>query len=135
MITIDETAFKYDEIESHFKDYILENGEYLKENDTYFLDDLHHHAFNEDYYIIGNYQAKKWLEDSVFDVFEVIRQYESDNFGEVNTNLSSPESVVNMYAYIIGEYIVYKWREEYELVEAISKFVNLFINNQNLKVA
>ena len=135
MITIDETAFKYDEIESHFKDYILENGEYLKENDTYFLDDLHHHAFNEDYYIIGNYQAKKWLEDSVFDVFEVIRQYESDNFGEVNTNLSSPESVVNMYTYIIGEYIVYKWREQYELVEAISRFVNLFINNQNLKVA
>ena len=128
--------YKKNEIQEYFDTYIKENKEWFEQNEPEtWKDDLHHHAFNEDYYIIGNYQAKKWLEDSVFDVFEVIRQYESDNFGEVNTNLSSPESVVNMYTYIIGAYIVYKWREEYELVEAISKFVNLFINNQNLKVA
>lgn len=135
MITIDETAFKYDEIESHFEDYILENGEYLKENDTYFLDEIHHYAFNEDYYIIGTYKAKKWCDDSVFDIIEVIRQYESDNFGEVSTDFSIPEKVVNMYAYIIGEYIVNKWREQYELVQAISKFLTIFTNNENLKVA
>ena len=134
-MNIDETAFKYDEIKSHFEDYI----EYIKDDDIvnteYFLEDLHHYAFNEDYYIIGNYEAKKWCEDSVFDIIECIREYESDNFGEVSTDFSSPEKVVNMYTYIIGEHIVYKWREQYELIQAISKFLTLFTNNENLKVA
>jgi len=30
-------------------------------------------------------------------------QYETDNFGEVNTDLSDPEKVVNMLVYILGE--------------------------------
>ena len=35
-----------------------------------------------------------------------LKEYENDNFGEVNTDFSDPEKVVNMYVYIIGEYIV-----------------------------
>ena len=98
--------YKYDEIKSHFEDFLNNNLDYLKENETDYLDDLHHMAFNEDYYIIGTYQAKQWLGDQVFNVIDIIKQYEQDNFGEVNTDLSSPEHVVNMYAYIIGEYVV-----------------------------
>tara|TARA_R110002012_G_scaffold172921_1_gene337730 strand:+ start:51 stop:398 length:348 start_codon:yes stop_codon:yes gene_type:complete len=98
--------YKYDEIKSHFEDFLNDNLDYLKENETNYLDDLHHMAFNEDYYIIGTYQAKQWLGDQVFNVIDIIKQYEQDNFGEVNTDLSSPEHVVNMYAYIIGEYVV-----------------------------
>lgn len=136
-MNIDETAFKYDEIESHFEDYILNNGEYLKDNEDNFLEDLHHDAFNSDYYIIGRYQAKKWCEDSVFDIIECIRQYESDNFGEVKTDFSDPEKVVNMYTYIVGEHIVYKWREQFEFVQSISKFLNFihFNCSVDLRVA
>jgi len=39
-------------------------------------------------------------------VVEVIKEYEQSNFGEVFTDFSEPEKVVNMYVYIIGEEIV-----------------------------
>ena len=68
--------------------------------------ELHNEVFNTDYYIIGTYDAKKWLSDEVFNIINIIKEYENDNFGEVNTDFSDPEKVVNMYVYIIGEYIV-----------------------------
>lgn len=95
--------YKYDEIKEYFDDYIKEqDNNWIDDN----LDDLHYHAFNTDYYIIGNYQATKWLGDEVFNIINFIKDYEMDNFGEVHTDFSSPESVVNMYVYIIGEDIV-----------------------------
>jgi hypothetical protein len=70
--------------------------------------DLHHELFNTDYFIIGTYDAKKWLEDNpgVFEAIEEIREYEQSNFGQVSTDFSNPEKVVNMYAYIKGEEIL-----------------------------
>lgn len=66
--------------------------------------DLQHHAFNEDYYIVGRYVAKKALEEyGVFEAIEEIERYERDNFGEVSTSLSDPEKVANMLWYIIGD--------------------------------
>jgi hypothetical protein len=59
-----------------------------------------------DYYIIGSYKATQWLGEEVFNVINIIKDYEMDNFGEVYTDFSSPEKVVNMYAYIIGEQVV-----------------------------
>ena len=105
--------YKKEEIKEYFDDYVKQNEEWLKES-KYWKEDLHHHAFNEDYYIIGTYQAKQWLGDMAFDVIEHIREYEEFNFGEVNTDFSSPEKVVNMYAYIIGEEIVHEYLEELE---------------------
>ena len=116
---INTLSFKYDEIESHFMHFIKEDGEYLFKNELYFTDELHHNAFNQDYYIIGTYQAKKWCEDEVFNIIEIIKDYESFNFGEVNTDFSSPERVVNMYTYIIGEYIVNNWLEKFEFVKTV----------------
>ena len=105
--------YKREEIKQHFEDYIEDQFEYIKE-DKYWKDDLHHNAFNMDYYIIGTYQAKQWLGDMAFDVIEYIKEYENDNFGEVSTDFSDPERVVNMYAYIIGEQVVWEWLENYE---------------------
>jgi hypothetical protein len=70
--------------------------------------DLHHELFNTDYFIIGTHQAKQWLEKNpgVFEAIEEIKTYEQDNFGEVTTDLSDPEKVVNMYAYIKGEEVL-----------------------------
>ena len=107
--------YKKEEIKSYFDYFIKENKEYLEEAE-YWKDDLHHHAFNEDYYIIGTYQAKEWLGDMVFDVIEHIREYEQFQFGEVNTDFSSPEKVVNMYVYIIGEEIVSDYLNQLEEV-------------------
>tara|TARA_R100000231_G_C5302025_1_gene157838 strand:- start:514 stop:843 length:330 start_codon:yes stop_codon:yes gene_type:complete len=97
--------YKYDEIKSHFEDYLDENLEHLKD-DKYWKEDLHHNVFNTDYYIIGRHQAKQWLGDEVFECINIIKDYEQDNFGEVTTDFTEPEHVVNMYAYIIGEEIV-----------------------------
>ena len=108
--------YKKEEIKKYFDDYIKENEDWLKES-KYWKDDLHHHAFNDDYYIIRTYKAKQWLGDMVFEVIEHIREYEDFNFGEVNTDFSSPEAVVNTYTYIIGEEIVQDYLEELEKEE------------------
>jgi PAS domain-containing protein len=68
--------------------------------------DLHHEIFNTDYYIIGRYQAKQWMGADAFDCIYDIQEYENNNFGQVTTDLSEPERVVNMYVYIIGEEIL-----------------------------
>ena len=74
--------------------------------DTYAIDsyeDLHHYAFNEDYYIIGTHVAKNALDQyGVFDAIEKVQTYEQNNFGEVLTDLGNPEAVANMLWYIIG---------------------------------
>jgi hypothetical protein len=64
--------------------------------------DLHHEIFNTDYYIIGRYQAKEWLDADAFDCIYDIQEYENCNFGQVTTDLSDPEKVVNMYVYVVG---------------------------------
>lgn len=70
-------------------------------------EDLHNEIFNTDYFIIGRYQAEQFLKKvGVFKAIEVIKEYEEDNFGEVNTDLTEPEHVCNMYVYIIGEKIL-----------------------------
>ena len=70
--------------------------------------DLHNEVFNTDYFIIGHYQAEEWLKANygIFAAIEEIKEYEQDNFGEVNTDLSNAESVVNMLVYILGEEIL-----------------------------
>jgi len=104
--------YKYDEIKSHFEDFINDenNKDFIKNN----LDDLHHEIFNTDYYIIGRYEAKKWLGDEVFNIIETIKEYEEFNFGQVSTDFSEPEKVVNMYVYIVGEEIVADYRNQLE---------------------
>ena len=105
------TYYKYKEIKQHFYDFIEnQDQEWIISN----KEDLHHHCYNTDYYIIGTYQAKQWLNDHTFEVIDIIKEYEKDNFGEVNTDFSSPESVVNMYAYIVGEEVVNEYLNSVE---------------------
>ena len=96
------TEYKREEIKEYFDDFINDqDSQWIEDN----KDDLHYHAFNNDYYIIGTYKAKQWLADMVFDVIEIIKEYEQSNFGEVYTDFSDPEKVVNMYTYIVGEIV------------------------------
>ena len=103
---MNQEYYKKEEIKEHFNDFIKEQPEdWIEEN----IDDIHHYAFNEDYYIIGYYQARVWCGDEVFNIIETIREYEESNFGEVTTDFSDAEKVVNMYTYIVGEEVVHDW--------------------------
>ena len=89
--------------------------------------DLHHFLLNEDYFIIGYYQAEQWLKKdngSVFEAIETIKDYEQSNFGQVSTDLSSSENVANMLAYILGEEILFN-NDTYNL---FSRFSNEYLN-------
>lgn len=72
------------------------------------VNELHNEVFNTDYFIIGRYKAEQWLINNggIFNAIETIKEYEQDNFGEVNTDFSEPEKVCNMYVYILGEEII-----------------------------
>lgn len=82
----------------------LDNLENISEGQH--ASELHHQLFNMDYFIIGYYDAEQFLkatDEGVFGAIELIKEYEKNNFGEVNTDFSSSEKVANMYAYIKGE--------------------------------
>lgn len=106
------------------KEYIidqLQNDVGLDQN----INDLHHYLLNEDYFIIGYYEAEKWLKkDSIFNAIEKIKDYEQSNFGEVSTDLSNSENVANMLAYILGEEILFN-NNTYNL---FTRFHNEYLN-------
>lgn len=92
------------ELKGHIIDTLVN---WCNDDDTDFSE-LHYHAFNEDYYIIGYYQASEWLKKHDIDAFEAIDEvitYEKENFGETNTAINS-EAIVNMYVYIKGEELI-----------------------------
>ena len=120
------TQYKYKEIRSHFTDFIHDenNQEYVKDHN----EDLHHQIFNIDYYLIGREKAREWLGDQAFNVINIIKEYENDNFGKVTTDFSEPEKVVNMYTFIIGEQIVqdyYKNPESFKKVKTFTAHVQI----------
>jgi len=101
----------------HLEDWLDDMGDAKQSYLERFLDDpmdVHHHVFNTDDYIIGNYRAKEFLGEYAFDVIEYIKDYEQINFGEVSTDFSSPEKVVNMLMYILGEIAVNQYSDELE---------------------
>ena len=83
--------------------------EALQDGYTGYYSDLHNEVFNTDYYIIGTHQAKEALKEyDVFEAIEKVQTYEKDNFGEIYTDLSDPEKLINMLYYIIGEEVLYE---------------------------
>jgi len=112
------------ELKQDVKEYIIQQ---LNDNVglNHHICDLHHYLLNEDYFIIGYYQAEQWLKkDSIFNAIEIIKNYENDNFGQVSTNLSSSENVANMLAYILGEEILFN-NDTYQL---FTRFNNEYLN-------
>ncbi len=68
------------------------------------ISDLHHYLLNEDYFIIGYYQAEQWLKKdngSIFEAIETIREYEQSNFGQVSTN----NDTYNLFTRFHNEYL------------------------------
>lgn len=66
--------------------------------------DLHFHLYNEDYFIIGYYNAEQFLNKyGTFAAIGKVKEYEENSVGEVVTDFSDSEKVANMFSYIIGE--------------------------------
>mgnify|MGYP006908227893 CR=1 FL=1 len=113
--------YKYDEIVEVLTDWLIETqrhqgkdfGDYVAK---LIVDgDLHHEVYNTDYFIIGTYQAEQWMGSKLHEIIGIIYEYEKDNFGEVLTDLSCPERVVNMYSYIVGEQVIADYVNQFDL--------------------
>jgi len=88
------------------KDYLIQQlqDDVGLDND---INELHHYLINEDYFLIGYYNCRKWLEkESVFEAIEKIKEYEESNFGEVSTDFSDEEKTANMLAYVLADEIL-----------------------------
>lgn len=100
------------------KDEIIEAMQNADEYGADSFYDLFNAMFNSDYYIIGTYEANEALQafkndkesdgyetalNGVFGAIELVKQYELDQFGEVDTPLDDPEKLATMVEYIRGE--------------------------------
>ena len=112
------TYVTYQQKQQEIKDVCIERLKEIADYDTVhdfkrrYVSDLHNDIFNTDYYIIGYYKAEQWLGSDTFRCIEDIVQYEKSNFGEVCTDFSSSEAVVNMWTYIHGSEIIDECFEE-----------------------
>ncbi len=82
-------------------------GEILSYDEDFDLDELHQVLFNEDYYIIGYWNASQWLKRHDYDAFEAIAdliEFEQNTLGEINlkANDINSERIVNLLAYYLG---------------------------------
>ena len=96
------------------------------EDDThnYYVSDLQNYIFNEDYYIIGYAEAEKALSQyGVFDALAEVKEYEENEFGEVNTDLTNSEAVANMLEYIIGDNVM-------NSLKSIDDYVDYNLNDE-----
>ena len=92
-------------IREELTSYILERQEEAKKYDSVLT---HFNLFNEDYYMIGYWNASEWLKKHDLDVFEAIdevKEYQNDIMGEFN-----PDSIEN--AEILVNNLVYQYGEE-----------------------
>ena len=89
-------------------DYTIYELEQLQDTNIE-ADEVHNILFNQDYYIIGTNKAERWLEKNggIFYIIREVQEYEKWQFGEVMTDVTDPEKLVNMYFYMLGEEILH----------------------------
>ena len=132
--------FSYDTMLATIED-ALDNG-----NRT--LEDIQMNTTNTDLWIIGTYKASQALGefseedqlytstnlDGVFGAIEYVKNYETDQLGTVNTDLTDPEKVASMVAYINMECVLndisvkfdLDWDDELtdQQVDEIKEYIN-----------
>lgn len=95
---------KHEEMKREAIESIMEA---LEDNYSGYYCDLHNEVFNTDWYIIGTEMAKDALREyDVFEAIELVQNYEKEQLGQVYTDLSNPEKLINMVYYIIGDEII-----------------------------
>ena len=132
--------FSYDTMLATIGD-ALDNG-----NRT--LEDIQMNTTNSDLWIIGTYKASQALGefseedqlytstnlDGVFGAIEYVKNYETDQLGMVNTDLTDPEKVASMVAYINMECVLNDLSVKFDLdfeeeltdqqVDQIKEYIN-----------
>ena len=108
-----DELFEYD-YENYFKELseslcykvwnILED--FIKEIKFIKLESPKYYNFENDIIICDIKPNKKMIKTYIKNNYKNWSKYLKDNFGEVTTDLSNSESVVNMYVYIVGEHIL-----------------------------
>ena len=112
------------------------------------LEDIQMNTTNSDLWIIGTYKASQALGefseedqlytgtnlDGVFGAIEYVKNYETDQLGTVNTDLTDPEKVASMVAYINMECVLNDLSVKFDLdfaeeltdqqVDQIKEYVN-----------
>ena len=112
------------------------------------LEDIQMNTTNSDLWIIGTYKASQALGefseedqlytgtnlDGVFGAIEYVKNYETEQLGTVNTDLSDPEKVASMVAYINMECVLNDLSVKFDLdfaeeltdqqVDQIKEYVN-----------
>ena len=95
-----------------------------------YIEDLHHHMFNMDYFIIGTYKASKFIGSDLGKILEVCIDFEKDMgiFDEsFYMTILEPEKVVNKLAYVIGNEIlnnskIYQLLSSFNSYKYLTKF-------------
>ena len=99
------------------------------ENGSNSLEDIQMNKTSNNLWIIGTYKASQALEEfseedqlyastnlnGVFGAIEYVKNYETEQFGLVNTDLSDPKKVANMVAYINMECVLNDISDEFDL--------------------
>ena len=134
--------FNYNTMLSTIAD-VLENG-------SQSLEDIQMDTTSNDLWIIGTYKASQALEEfseedqlyasttlnGVFGAIEYVKNYETEQFEMVNTDLTDPEKVANMVAYINMECVLNDLSEEFdidieeELTDQQANSIVNYINDQ-----
>ena len=95
-----------------------------------YIEELHHHMLNMDYFIIGTYKASKFIGSDLGKILEILIEFEKDMgiFDEsFYITILEPEKVVNKLAYVIG-YEILNNSKIYQLLSSFNsyKFLNKF---------
>ena len=99
------------------------------ENGSQSLENIQMNTTSNDLWIIGTYKASQALEEfseedqlyasttlnGVFGAIEYVKNYETEQFGLVNTDLTDPEKVANMVAYINMDYVLNDLSNEFDI--------------------
>lgn len=82
----------------------------IEQYDDSTYEDVFYDLFNSDYWIIGTYQAKEWLDKvGTLNCIQIITDWEKEMFGEVEFDeFDNPEKIVNLVVYCVADTL---WNE------------------------
>ena len=69
--------------------------------------DLAYEMYNNDYYIIGTYEAKQFLKEYFDDMTECLEQHEEE-FGEQYPDITNPEKLATLLALFVAQDVLYE---------------------------
>ena len=103
-------------IEKELINYGVDFMNEMQEVDLTDLHELHYTIFNDDYYIIGYYNAEQWCKKhnvNVFEALDYIRKNQMFHFGEDNTEILDYEKLVNHLVFWVSTELMEEIKSEY----------------------